>query len=162
MRIKSQVLKIRACITAQVAVLQPEWRSHECCNTATSAVIHASIFNTWLLILKYLYYLFIHNIPKKQSIFQCWTLLINTECSRIFQCMVCINKYGIFQVLIFLKNCVFLHKIMHQTQILKKSILEIYRIYWCRPCIAKYVNIAYWWGGVSIEKYLVFWYTKNK
>ena len=113
-------MKILACITAQVAVLQHSWLRHSGCNTATRAVIHARIFNTWLLILKYLYYLFIHNIPKKQSIFQCWTLLINTECSRIFQCMVCINKYGIFQVLIFLKNCVFLHKIMHQTQIFKK------------------------------------------
>ena len=46
LRIKGQVLKIRACNTAQVAVLQHEWRSHECCNTATSAVLHASIFNT--------------------------------------------------------------------------------------------------------------------
>ena len=45
-------------------VIQHEWRSHECCNTATSAVLHASIFNTWLLILKYLYYLFFLYIPK--------------------------------------------------------------------------------------------------
>ena len=33
LRIKGQVLKIRACNTAQVAVLQHEWRSHECCIT---------------------------------------------------------------------------------------------------------------------------------
>ena len=87
MRIKGQVLKIRACNTAQVAVLQHEWQSHECCNTATSAVLHASIFNTWPLILKYLYYLIFLFIPKKQGIFQYWPLLINTQCSRIFQCM---------------------------------------------------------------------------
>ena len=85
MRIKGQVLKIRACNTAQVAVLQHEWRSHECCNTATSAVLHASIFNTWPLILKYLYYLIFLFIPKKQGIFQYWPLLINTQCSRIFE-----------------------------------------------------------------------------
>ena len=100
LRIKSQVLKIRACITARVAVLQPEWRSHECCNTATSAVIHASIFNTWLLILKYLYYLFFLCFPKKQGIFQCWILLVNTQCSSIFQ-------YGIFHVLDFFKKKIF-------------------------------------------------------
>ena len=59
-------MKIRACNTAQVAVLQHEWRSHECCNTATSAVLHASIFNTWPLILKYLYYLIFLFIPKNK------------------------------------------------------------------------------------------------
>ena len=103
MRIKGQVLKIRACNTAQVAVLQHEWRSHECCNTATSAVLHASIFNTWPLILKYLYYLIFLFIPKKQGIFQYWPLLINTQCSRIFQ-------YGKCQVLGFKKqNWIFLN-----------------------------------------------------
>ena len=61
MRIKGRVLKILACNTAQVAVLQ-----HECCNTATSAVLHASIFNTWPLILKYLYYLIFLFIPKNK------------------------------------------------------------------------------------------------
>ena len=48
LRIKGQVLKIRAC------------------NTATSAVLHASIFNTWPLILKYLYYLIFLFIPKNK------------------------------------------------------------------------------------------------
>ena len=120
MRIKSQVLKIRACITARVAVLQPEWRSHECCNTATSAVIHASIFNTWLLILKYLYYLFFLCIPKKQGIFQCWTLLVNTQCSSIFQ-------YGIFHVLDFFKKKNIFYTFYNSfKRILKIKILFLY------------------------------------
>ena len=54
MRIKGQVLKILACNTALVAVLQHSWLRHSCCNTATCAVLHARIFNTWPLILKYL------------------------------------------------------------------------------------------------------------
>ena len=66
MRIKGRVLKILACNTALVAVLQHSWLRHSCCNTATCAVLHARIFNTWPLILKYLYYLIFLFIPKNK------------------------------------------------------------------------------------------------
>ena len=45
-----------------VVVLSPNL----CCNTATCAVLHARIFNTWPLILKYLYYLIFLFIPKNK------------------------------------------------------------------------------------------------
>ena len=124
LRIKGQVLKIRACNTAQVAVLQHEWQSHECC--ITCKYFQYLTFNSQVFILfDFSFY------SKKQGIFQYWPLLINTQCSRIFQ-------YGKCQVLGFKKqNWIFLNMLEKlQAKIPSQTSREKFQAKYCKLKIA--------------------------
>ena len=119
MRIKGQVLKIRACNTA--LVLQ---YCHECC--ITCKYFQYLTFNSQVFILfDFSFY------SKKQGIFQYWPLLINTQCSRIFQ-------YGKCQVLGFKKqNWIFLNMLEKlQAKIPSQTSREKFQANYCKLKIA--------------------------